>query len=57
MLFIMTDNELNPKVEIYMDGACSGNPGPRGYGIILIYSDYQKELFGACELTTNNRTS
>jgi ribonuclease HI len=51
----MTDNALNPKVELYTDGACSGNPGPGGYGIILIYGDYQKELSGAYELTTNNR--
>jgi ribonuclease HI len=51
----MIDNTLMPKVELYTDGACSGNPGPGGYGIFLKYGDYQKELSGAYELTTNNR--
>ena len=43
------------KVEIYSDGACSGNPGPGGYGTILIYQGRQKELSGAEPETTNNR--
>ena len=43
-------------VEIYTDGACSGNPGPGGWGVLLRYKDVEKELFGGeSELTTNNR--
>ena len=43
------------KVEIYTDGACSGNPGPGGWGAILVYAGHEKELSGGeCE-TTNNR--
>lgn len=43
------------KVEIFCDGACSGNPGPGGYGTILRYGENQKELSGGEILTTNNR--
>jgi len=43
------------KVEIYTDGACSGNPGPGGWGAILIWGDHRKELMGGEALTTNNR--
>lgn len=43
------------KVEIYSDGACSGNPGPGGYGTILVYQGREKELSGAERETTNNR--
>ena len=43
------------EVEIYTDGACSGNPGPGGYGTILKYGPHEKEISGACENTTNNR--
>ena len=43
------------KVTIYTDGACSGNPGPGGWGTILIYGDYKKELSGYMPDTTNNR--
>ena len=42
-------------VNIYTDGACSGNPGPGGYGIVLLHNDARKELSGAYKLTTNNR--
>ena len=42
-------------VEIYTDGACSGNPGPGGYGAILVYNGIQKEICGAEQMTTNNR--
>ncbi len=42
-------------VMIYTDGACSGNPGPGGYGSVLIYKNVNKELSGYEELTTNNR--
>jgi ribonuclease HI len=43
------------KVLIYTDGACSGNPGPGGWGAILIYGDVEKELSGGESATTNNR--
>ena len=43
------------KVTIYTDGACSGNPGPGGWGAILRYNGREKELSGGEELTTNNR--
>jgi ribonuclease HI len=42
-------------VEIFTDGACSGNPGPGGWGAILRYRGSEKELSGAEPLTTNNR--
>ena len=44
-----------PVVELHTDGACSGNPGPGGWGAILIWGDYEKELSGATHDTTNNR--
>lgn len=43
------------QVYIYTDGACSHNPGPGGWGVVLIYGDYRKELSGADSETTNNR--
>jgi len=43
------------KVEIYTDGACRGNPGPGGWGALLISGDVRKELSGAETQTTNNR--
>lgn len=42
------------KVIIYTDGACSGNPGPGGWGTILMYKDTKKEINGYMEDTTNN---
>ena len=42
-------------VEVHTDGACSGNPGPGGWGAILIFGDTQKELSGGEAFTTNNR--
>ena len=42
-------------IEIFTDGACSGNPGPGGWGAILRKGDSEKELFGGEALTTNNR--
>ncbi len=42
-------------VEIYTDGACSGNPGPGGWGALLLFGGYEKELAGAEPDTTNNR--
>ena len=43
------------RVVIYTDGACSGNPGPGGYGVVMLYDGYRKELSGGFRLTTNNR--
>ena len=43
------------KVELYTDGACSGNPGAGGWGSILVYKGKEKELSGFCAETTNNR--
>lgn len=43
------------RVEIFTDGACSGNPGAGGWGAILRYKDVEKELSGGEENTTNNR--
>ena len=43
------------QVEIYTDGACRGNPGPGGWGAILVYRGVEKELSGGEEHTTNNR--
>ena len=42
-------------VEIFTDGACSGNPGPGGWGVVLRYGKAEKELSGGEENTTNNR--
>lgn len=43
------------EVTIYTDGACSGNPGPGGYGVVLMAGKHRKELSGGFRLTTNNR--
>lgn len=43
------------KVVIYTDGACLGNPGPGGYGVVLLYGGHRKEISGGFRLTTNNR--
>lgn len=43
------------KVDIYTDGACSGNPGPGGWGAILCYNGVEKEISGGEPHTTNNR--
>ena len=43
------------KVDIYTDGACIGNPGPGGYGAVLLYGNERKELSGGYRKTTNNR--
>jgi ribonuclease HI len=42
-------------VVLYCDGACLGNPGPGGYGVILVYGDHRREIAGGFRLTTNNR--
>lgn len=43
------------EVTIYTDGACSGNPGPGGYGVVLISGKHRKEISEGYRLTTNNR--
>jgi len=43
------------EIEIYTDGACKGNPGPGGWGVLLRSGDNQKELYGGEASTTNNR--
>ncbi len=47
--------KLEKEVIIYTDGACLGNPGSGGYGVVLLYSQHRKELSGGFRLTTNNR--
>ena len=44
-----------PEVEIYTDGGCEPNPGPGGYGVVLLYGEKRKEGKGGFRLTTNNR--
>ncbi|WP_180897508.1 ribonuclease HI [Martelella soudanensis] len=46
---------MNKQVEIFTDGACSGNPGPGGWGAVLRYGDKERDLCGGEKLTTNNR--
>ena len=46
---------MSGKVVIYTDGACSGNPGPGGYGVILVFGKNRKEIKGGEPDTTNNR--
>ena len=48
-------NETIPQVTIYTDGACSGNPGPGGWGVLLRFGRLEKELSGGEMETTNNR--
>jgi ribonuclease HI len=43
------------KVEIYTDGACKGNPGPGGWGALMVAGEHMKEMFGGERNTTNNR--
>lgn len=45
----------SPRVRIYTDGACSGNPGPGGWGAVLLYNGERKEICGGEIDTTNNR--
>ena len=47
--------EKRTEITIYTDGACSGNPGPGGYGIIILSEKKRQELSGGYKLTTNNR--
>lgn len=47
--------DASEPVEIYTDGACSGNPGPGGWGSVLLYRGHRRELSGSERETTNNR--
>ena len=51
----MKETKSTEAIHIYTDGACSGNPGPGGWGVVLIYGDHTKELSGGELVTTNNR--
>ncbi len=46
---------MTQSVEIYSDGACKGNPGPGGWGVLLRYGKHEKQLYGGESETTNNR--
>ena len=46
---------MRKKIDVFTDGACSGNPGPGGWGAILRFGEHEKELFGGETETTNNR--
>ena len=46
---------MSEKIQIFSDGACRGNPGPGGWGALLIFHDTQKEMYGGELETTNNR--
>lgn len=46
---------MSDVVEIFADGACKGNPGPGGWGVILRAAGHEKEMFGGEQATTNNR--
>ena len=51
----MSEVKAKKQVILYTDGACSGNPGPGGWGVVLIYQENKKELSGYQPETTNNR--
>lgn len=52
----MTDsNQPLKQVTIYTDGGCSGNPGPGGYGVVLLYGEKRREMSAGYRRTTNNR--
>jgi len=52
---ILPVNKTLKDVTVYTDGACSGNPGPGGYGVVLLYQGHRKELSAGFKDTTNNR--
>ncbi|MCX7816840.1 MAG: ribonuclease HI [Syntrophales bacterium] len=51
----MLQNRSLKEVVMYTDGACLGNPGRGGYGVVLLYGKFRKEISGGYRLTTNNR--
>jgi len=46
---------MTERIDIYTDGACKGNPGPGGWGALMVTGEHEKELFGGQPNTTNNR--
>lgn len=54
MFSAVTEQRNGPIVEIFTDGACSGNPGPGGWGAVLRYGKHEKELYGGEPATTTN---
>lgn len=52
---MQTTSQTMTELEIYTDGACSGNPGAGGWGAVLLYKGIEKEISGGEKLTTNNR--
>ncbi len=46
---------MSELVEVFTDGACRGNPGPGGWGVLLRYKNHEKQLYGGESYTTNNR--
>ena len=46
---------MTPQVLIYTDGACRGNPGPGGWGAVLMFGEHEREIWGGEAATTNNR--
>ena len=46
---------MTDTINIWTDGSCSGNPGPGGWGVLMLSGDHEKELFGGQENTTNNQ--
>lgn len=51
----MKEEQSKPEVIIYTDGACEGNPGRGGYGVVMLWGEKRKELSGGFQCTTNNR--
>ena len=46
---------MTEKLEIWTDGACKGNPGPGGWGVLMVYGPHKKEMCGGALVTTNNQ--
>ena len=51
----MANQPTDKEIIVYTDGACFGNPGPGGYGVVLLWGAHRKEMFGGFRRTTNNR--
>lgn len=51
----MSETASAPKVVVYTDGACKGNPGPGGWGVWMVSGQHEKEMWGGQTSTTNNR--
>ena len=46
---------MKKEITIFTDGACSGNPGKGGYGVVMLFKEHRKEISEGFRLTTNNR--